>query len=498
MLLETKHTSAECKEILEDGIGEDSSKPVQTVANEYASAVTSEQVVEATSTENKVLRNSPTDDMVVGDAISHGDVEANTPFQMPMPGSASAVTSEQGVEITGAVNHVTCSPTHMAESVVDCILVEDVSMYEEVETHNQEPKSAVASENAVNVATVNHVSSSPVHITESVTNMGKTHVDVGTQTDPLSGSPPIFDAVITPRTKRKFADQDHAYCKKKLELEPKRTRDRDVKVEAEQDIDSSDDEWEAEIEEAGTDYDSDSDEDWVPEDEEVDSDDENLITCEKSEANWLHEEEELCKESKSIVFDSQLKHLFQRCQKCGLRIKFASLKQRGSLICVTSSCEGGHTENWFSQPFTKGVATGNLLCSGGILYTGNHFASTSAFMSSCKIRFFGKGNFNSLQRKYLWPVVNHRYLMQQRELLQSLRGERLVLAGDGRCDSPGHNAKYGTYSIMHVPTEKILHFSLVQVSEVANSNCMEKEGLKRCLENLERDGQAIDILATDR
>ena len=198
------------------------------------------------------------------------------------------------------------------------------------------------------------------------------------------------------------------------------------------------------------------------------------------------------------MFDSQLKKLFQRCQSCGAHVKFASLKQRGSLICVTSSCEGGHEENWFSQPFTKGTATGNLVLSGRILYTGNHFASTSAFMTICSIRFFKKGNFNSLQRKYLWPVVNHRYLLQHRELLQSLKGERLILAGDGRCDSPGHNAKYGTYSIMHVTTEKILDFSLVQVSEVNNSNCMEKEGLKRCLENLETDGQIIDILATDR
>ena len=73
-----------------------------------------------------------------------------------------------------------------------------------------------------------------------------------------------------------------------------------------------------------------------------------------------------------------------------------------------------------------------------------------------------------------------------------------MLASDGRCDSPGHNAKYGTYSVMEVTTEKIVDFSLVQVSEVANSNAMEKEGLKRCLEFLERNGQVIDLLATDR
>lgn len=51
---------------------------------------------------------------------------------------------------------------------------------------------------------------------------------------------------------------------------------------------------------------------------------------------------------------------------------------------------------------------------------------------------------------------------------------------------------------MHVATDKVLDFSLVQVSEVANSNFMEKEGLKPCLENLETDGQIIDILVTDR
>ncbi|XP_044168213.1 uncharacterized protein LOC122952240 [Acropora millepora] len=118
-------------------------------------------------------------------------------------------------------------------------------------------------------------------------------------------------------------------------------------------------------------------------------------------------------------------------------------------------------------------------------------------MSVCNIRFLSKSTFYRNQRKYLWPVVNNRYLIQQREDLQLLRGQPLVLAGDDRCDSPGNNAKYGTYSVMEVTTEKIVDFSLVQVSEVANSNAMEKEGLTRCLEFLERDGQLIDLLATD-
>ena len=96
--------------------------------------------------------------------------------------------------------------------------------------------------------------------------------------------------------------------------------------------------------------------------------------------------------------------------------------------------------------------------------------------------------------------MNYFIYISQREILQSFcnRRQPLVLAGDGRCDSPGHNAKYGTYSVREVTTEKIVDFSLVQVSKVANSNAMEKEGLKRCLEFLERDGQVINLLATDR
>ena len=63
---------------------------------------------------------------------------------------------------------------------------------------------------------------------------------------------------------------------------------------------------------------------------------------------------------------------------------------------MSQACTEMVTENWFSQPFTKRIATGKLVCCGGIL------------------------------------------------------------------------------------------------------NCMEKERLKHCLENLERDGQGINIFTTDR
>ena len=53
------------------------------------------------------------------------------------------------------------------------------------------------------------------------------------------------------------------------------------------------------------------------------------------------------------------------------------------------------------------------------------------------------------------------------------------VCGDGRCDSPGHSAKYGTYTLMNEKTNLIIEFSVVQVTEEPSSNAMEY--LRPCL-----------------
>ena len=71
------------------------------------------------------------------------------------------------------------------------------------------------------------------------------------------------------------------------------------------------------------------------------------------------------------------------------------------------------------------------------------------------------------------------------------------LIGDGRCDSPGHSAKYCTYTMMS-GGGKVAYFSLVQVTEVTSSNAMEKEGFERCLAGLQAEDVTIRRIATDR
>ena len=45
-------------------------------------------------------------------------------------------------------------------------------------------------------------------------------------------------------------------------------------------------------------------------------------------------------------------------------------------------------------------------------------------------------------------------------------GEDLVCGGDGRADSPGHCAKYGTYTMMDLKNRAVIDIQLVQVSSI--------------------------------
>lgn len=42
-------------------------------------------------------------------------------------------------------------------------------------------------------------------------------------------------------------------------------------------------------------------------------------------------------------------------------------------------------------------------------------------------------------------------------------GRPLILGGDGRADSPGHSAKFGTYTTMELEANVVLDLQLVQV-----------------------------------
>ena len=60
-----------------------------------------------------------------------------------------------------------------------------------------------------------------------------------------------------------------------------------------------------------------------------------------------------------------------------------------------------------------------------------------------------------IQRLCVDPSVAKLWQEQHDALIESLKGKSLVLAGDGRNDSPGYSAQYCSYSLMDVSSKAI-------------------------------------------
>ena len=58
-------------------------------------------------------------------------------------------------------------------------------------------------------------------------------------------------------------------------------------------------------------------------------------------------------------------------------------------------------------------------------------------------------------RCYLQPCISSMWKQHQQEILDRLKHEKrgMVLGGDGRADSPGHYAKFGSYTLIELGSE---------------------------------------------
>ena len=69
------------------------------------------------------------------------------------------------------------------------------------------------------------------------------------------------------------------------------------------------------------------------------------------------------------------------------------------------------------------------------------------------------------QQAVLLPCIQAEWKLFQKSYLDSVRrtGRPIILGGDGRCDSPGHSAKYGTYTSMDLDIMQVVDVQTVQV-----------------------------------
>ena len=169
-------------------------------------------------------------------------------------------------------------------------------------------------------------------------------------------------------------------------------------------------------------------------------------------------------ETKFLVSQSCLLDLFTNCKEkhCPYTPTY-KMRTVGTMVAVTSTCEDGHSNTWYSQPVHKGMPWGNLSLAAASLFSGSSYQKVSNFLKHLKVPCISESTYYQMQRAYLVPVVVDYWSNLQEVHLTMLKGQSITVAGDGRCDSPGHCAKYCSYSLMDTASNKILDTQLIQV-----------------------------------
>lgn len=200
-----------------------------------------------------------------------------------------------------------------------------------------------------------------------------------------------------------------------------------------------------------------------------------------------------------IVYWSSLLLLLQRCLSCTSPATIKKVIVRGSALCVHLVCYNDHKHIWRSQPMQSKYYIGNLKLIAGVLFSSNTFRKLSKYFEILDIPWISKAWYYRINAKYMLGITNEAWKMEQNMIVSQSHQRELLLSGDGRCDSPGYNAKYMTYSLFDQVLNKVISVSLTQVTEVGGvSNRMEKEGLIKVLNEMKENGLNVKRLTTDR
>ena len=100
-----------------------------------------------------------------------------------------------------------------------------------------------------------------------------------------------------------------------------------------------------------------------------------------------------------------------------------------------------------------------------ILFTGSLPSKALRLFQVLKCATISRSSFFRHQIKFLQPATLAVWHHHQQTLLSEFEHNQkaLIIAGDGRADSPGHSAKYGCYTLVELTCSKVVDFQLVQV-----------------------------------
>ncbi|XP_042340550.1 uncharacterized protein LOC121941750 isoform X2 [Plectropomus leopardus] len=202
-------------------------------------------------------------------------------------------------------------------------------------------------------------------------------------------------------------------------------------------------------------------------------------------------------DTKYIVFESCLSELFDTCPVCKTKCD-VQRRRMGTFVAFSQLCQNcDYSRQWQSQPVVGSTPVGNLQLSAATYFTGASFFQLEKICKAMQLQIFQYDTFRRYATSFLEPAIIHKWKTDQQSFFKQLP-LKVAVGGDMQVDSPGHLAKYGSYSLMHLESNTIMDLQLVQSNEVGGSFHIEKEGLKRSLDLLESNDLSVDYIVTDR
>lgn len=140
------------------------------------------------------------------------------------------------------------------------------------------------------------------------------------------------------------------------------------------------------------------------------------------------------------------------------------------MVKIRQRCKScPYIREWFSQPFVRNKPAGNLLISAGILFSGSVPSKALRmfnFMNLCSISM---STFMNHQKYYLYPAIGIVWHNYQKDYFNDMQNKSVVIGGDGRADTPGHSAKFGSYTMIDLNEGVVVDVQLVQVHFFLNT-----------------------------
>ena len=166
------------------------------------------------------------------------------------------------------------------------------------------------------------------------------------------------------------------------------------------------------------------------------------------------------------MFETALLLLFQFCHRCYWPAPSVTKYVIGTFICICQKydhCDARYV--WESQPFIENIPAGNLLQSASILFSGALPEQALRMFQIIGCSTISRRTFH-YHKKYLHPAIFHIWDRNQQAYFALLKSDDtpLIVGGDGTADSPGHSAKYGSYSLIELHHKLVFDIELVQIS----------------------------------